>query len=80
MSLYARLASAGCSIWKALRVPASYTPLRVSLRPEVEAYGFVWEDLEPNAPLGDSDYKAGSDWMGETMWVALKDGSTELLL
>jgi len=43
--------------------------------PEVEAYGFVWEDLEPNADLG-SGYKAGPDWMGETMWVALKDGAT----
>ena len=43
--------------------------------PEVEAYGFVWEAQQPEADLG-SGYKAGSDWMGETMWVALKEGST----
>ncbi len=45
--------------------------------PEVEAYGFVWEAQQPNANLDDEGtYKAGSDWMGETMWVALKEGST----
>ncbi len=45
--------------------------------PEVEAYGFVWEAQQPNADLDkEGTYKAGSDWMGETMWVALKEGST----
>jgi len=52
-------------------------PTETTVPPEVEAYGFVWEAQQANAQLGQSEYHAGSDWMGETMWVALKEGATK---
>lgn len=41
--------------------------------PKVAGYGFVWEAKASGANLGDSGFKAGPDWMGETLFVAFEE-------
>lgn len=44
--------------------------------PKVAGYGFVWDAKEPDAALT-GGFKAGSDWMGETMYVAFAENGLD---